>query len=115
MFHCLYSIVMGEIATGSEKIPVLDIEIRVRGHIDADWSNRFSGLAINHTEEGDTILSGPIRDQPELRGLLSWLADLGFELVSVATEAACGPIPSESDLETRRKRATKTKAKGGKP
>jgi hypothetical protein len=34
---------------------------------------------------GETRLSGPVRDQAELRGILSRLADLGLELISVNT------------------------------
>ncbi len=65
---------------------MLEVEVRVRGQIDKDWSNRFGGLAIAHTSEGHTILSGHLGDQPELRGLLSWLADLGLELVSLNSD-----------------------------
>jgi len=102
-----------ENASGNQ--PILGVEVRVKGHLDTDWSRRYDSLVIVHAANGDTVLTGHIRDQPELRGLLTWLADLGLELVSVATEAACGPTPSESDRETRRKRTTKTETKGGKP
>ncbi len=68
--------------------PILAVEVRVRGQIDKDWSNRFGGLTIAHTGDGDTVLSGHLRDQPELRGLLSWLADLGLELVSATARPA---------------------------
>ena len=94
-------------ASGSR--PILNVEVRVKGRLDTDWSRRFHGLAIGHTPNGCTVLTGHLRDQPELRGLLVWLADLGLELVSVATEAAGAPSPSASDLETRRKRTTEKK------
>jgi hypothetical protein len=93
--------------------PLLGVEVRVKGHLDTDWSIRFDGLAVNHKTGGYTVLSGHLHDQPELRGLLTWLADLGLELVSVTTEAACNQIPSESDVETRSKQKNKTNAKGG--
>jgi len=67
---------------------MIEVEIRVRGHVDEDWSNRFGGLDIELTADGNTVVSGPVRDQSELRGLLSWLADLGLELVSVTTGPA---------------------------
>jgi hypothetical protein len=70
---------------------MLEVEIRVRGHINKDWSNRFGGLAIAHMKDGDTVISGPVRDQSELRGLLSSLADLGLELISVTTKLAHEP------------------------
>lgn len=71
----------------------LGVEVRVRGYLDADWSSRFHGLSISHTPGGETVLTGHIRDQPELRGLLSWLADLGLELMSVTAEPVRGPPP----------------------
>lgn len=74
---------------------MLAVEIRVRGQINADWSKRFSDLAIVHASDGDTVLSGPVRDQSELRGILSSLADLGLELVSVTTEPASAPLDED--------------------
>ena len=61
------------------------IEIRIKGQIDRDWSDWCRGLTITHTEQGETVLAGSIRDQAELRGLLDRLADLGLELVSVTS------------------------------
>jgi len=64
---------------------MLDVEIRVKGHIDADWSEFLGGLIIIPTEEGESHLIGRVRDQAMLRGLLNELADLGLELISVTT------------------------------
>ena len=64
---------------------MLEVEIHVKGHINQDWSNRFGGLNVKHNKYGDTTLTGPVRDQPELRGVLSSLADLGLDLISIAT------------------------------
>lgn len=64
---------------------MLEVEIRVRGRIDKNWSAYFSGLSITHTGSGETVLTGSARDQAELRGILSRLADLGLELISVTT------------------------------
>jgi hypothetical protein len=61
------------------------VEIRVKGHINKDWANRLFSLQIAHSSEGNTVLSGPLRDQSELQGMLSRLADLGLELISVNT------------------------------
>ena len=57
------------------------IEIHIRGQIDRDWSDWFGGLTLCRTPQGETVLNGSIRDQAELRGLLSRLADLGLELI----------------------------------
>lgn len=67
--------------------PMQSVEIRVKGQIDAHWSAWFEGLAIAHTEAGDTILSGVVRDQADLYGLLARLRDLGLPLVSVNSAA----------------------------
>ncbi len=61
------------------------VEIVVKGQIDACWSDWFGGFEITHTAGGGSILTGPVRDQAELRGILSRLADLGLELISVNT------------------------------
>lgn len=59
------------------------VEIRVKGQIDERWSDWFAGLTITHTDQGETVLTGPVVDQAALYGLLSRLRDLGLPLVSV--------------------------------
>ena len=64
------------------------ITICCRGHLDRDWAKRLYSLSLSHSPEGNTILSGELRDQAELRGILTYLSDLGLELLSVnASEA----------------------------
>lgn len=64
---------------------MVQVEITVKGKLDKDWSAWFDSLEVTHTAGGETSLSGPVRDQAELRGVLSKLADLGLELISVNT------------------------------
>ena len=59
-------------------------QIRIRGHLDCQWTNWFEGLTITLEEDGDTLLSGPVVDQAALYGLLKKVRDLGMPLVSVA-------------------------------
>jgi hypothetical protein len=59
------------------------IEIRVKGQIDKNWSDWMGGLAITYNRQGETVLSGPIRDQSALYGLLLRLSNLGLQLNSV--------------------------------
>jgi hypothetical protein len=66
------------------------VEIIVKGQVDKGWSDWFGGLQIKHTAHGGTLLRGPVRDQAELRGILSRLADLGLELISVNTSRGGG-------------------------
>jgi hypothetical protein len=58
-------------------------EIRIKGHLEARWSNRFEGLTITLEENGNTLLAGPVADQAALHGLLKKVRDLGMPLVSV--------------------------------
>jgi hypothetical protein len=58
-------------------------QIRIEGHLDAQWTDWFSGLAVTLEENGDTLLTGPIADQAALFGLLKKVRDLGLPLVSL--------------------------------
>jgi hypothetical protein len=70
-------------------------EIRLKGHLDDRWADRFDDLTITLEEDGNTLLSGPVADQAALHGLLKKVRDLGMPLVSVTTIA---PGPS-SDVK----------------
>ena len=59
------------------------VEIRVKGHIDAHWSDWFEGMTIRHTEQDETILLGTVVDQAALYGVLAKLRNLGLSLLSV--------------------------------
>ena len=58
-------------------------EIRLKGHLDTRWAERFEGLSLTHASDGTTILAGPVVDQAALHGLLRTVRDLGLPLVSV--------------------------------
>jgi hypothetical protein len=58
-------------------------QIRLKGHLDSQWTDWFDGLTITLEEDGDTLLSGPVVDQAALHGLLKKVRDLGRPLVSV--------------------------------
>src|SRR5918998_6779327 len=58
-------------------------EIRLKGHLDARWAERFEGLSLTHARDGTTILAGPVVDQAALYGLLRTVRDLGLPLLSV--------------------------------
>ena len=58
-------------------------EIRLKGHLEPQWTSWFDGLTITLETNGDTLLSGPVADQAALHGLLKKVRDLGMPLLSV--------------------------------
>ncbi len=63
-----------------------NVEIRVKGQIDRDWSDWIGNLTITHTTPGETVLTGVVRDQAALYGLVSRLADLGLQLIALSSQ-----------------------------
>jgi len=62
-----------------------EVQVCIRGEVDGSWSDWMAGLKVNHTEDGETVLTGVIPDQSALYGLLIRLSDLGLHLVSVSS------------------------------
>ena len=61
----------------------LEYRIRFKGHLAPEWAGWFEGLAVQCQPDGTTVLSGPVRDQAALHGLLIRVRDLGLSLVAV--------------------------------
>jgi hypothetical protein len=59
-------------------------EIHVKGHLDASWSDWLGGLEIELLHSGEMILSGHIKDQAALMGILNKLYNLNLTLLSVS-------------------------------
>lgn len=57
-------------------------EIRVEGHLDNKWNDWFEGMAISY-EDATTILSGDIKDETHLHGVLNQIRDLNLKLISI--------------------------------
>jgi hypothetical protein len=64
-------------------------EIRVAGHLSANWAARFEGLSMRHEPEGETVLYG-LLDQAAIHGVLVKVRDLGLRLISVNRVEAVG-------------------------
>jgi len=62
--------------------PPAHYEIRVEGVLGERWAGWFEGLQVS-SEAGETIISGPVADQPALHGVLVKVRDLGMCLISV--------------------------------
>ena len=58
-------------------------QIRIKGHLGAQWAAWFDGLTITLAENGETLLTGPVVDQAALHGLLKKVRDLGMPLLAV--------------------------------
>lgn len=67
----------------SRHTPTEIFEIRLKGHLDTRWASWFDGMTITLTDDGDTVLTGPVADQAALHGLLKKVRDLGIPLLSV--------------------------------
>jgi hypothetical protein len=71
-------------------------EIKIKGHLDAYWSDWFAGLELAHLEGDETLLSGSLPDQAALHGLLERVRDLNLTLISVTRGS---PSPQEPGKE----------------
>lgn len=58
-------------------------QVRVQDHVDATLAEWLAPLSITNHPTGEATLTGPVRDQAELYGLLLKLARLNFVLIAV--------------------------------
>lgn len=57
--------------------------IRIRDHVDALLVEWFAPLQVINHPNGEATLTGPVRDQAELYGILLKLSNLNFTLIAV--------------------------------
>jgi hypothetical protein len=65
---------------------MIQVEIHIKGTIEAQWSEWFGGLTISPSDPNETILSGQVLDEAALYGIISRLRDLGLKLTSLISE-----------------------------
>ncbi|MBE0409224.1 MAG: hypothetical protein IBX69_05760 [Anaerolineales bacterium] len=58
-------------------------EFRIEGYLSPLRSEWFDWLVITNLENGDTLLTGQVTDQPALHGLLAKIRDMNLKLISV--------------------------------
>ncbi|MCX6048473.1 MAG: hypothetical protein NT075_25500 [Chloroflexi bacterium] len=58
-------------------------QIRIQEQLGEQWAEWFDPLLIQLTPNGSTILTGPLRDQAQLHGLLVKVHNLNLTLISV--------------------------------
>jgi hypothetical protein len=65
------------------RLPPLVYQIRIQGHLGEAWIDWFPPLAAVNDEKGEATLTGAVRDQAELHGLLDTVFDLNLTLLAV--------------------------------
>lgn len=66
-----------------EMSELLIYQIRVKAHLDETWIDWFSPLLVVNETNGEATLTGVIRDQAELAGVLNKVFDLNLTLLAV--------------------------------
>lgn len=79
----------------------LGYQIRIKGHLDSQWTDWFEGLTIILEEDGNTLLTGQVVDQAALHGLLKKARDLGMPLVSVVQTQVLDSHQNDSKKEKK--------------
>ncbi len=67
--------------------------IRIKGHLDDRWADRFGDVVITLEDNGNTLITCHVIDQAALHGLLKKVRDWGMPLVSV-----CSVEPGPADM-----------------
>lgn len=79
---------------------VKSYQIRLQGHLDAQWSDWFDGLTMTLEDNGETLLTGPVADQAALHGLLRKVRDLSIPLLSVnCMESSYAYVPDDESYQ----------------
>jgi hypothetical protein len=73
--------------------------IRLQGRLEPRWAAFFEGMTLT-TDDGFTVLAGPVVDQSALHGLLQQLRDLGLPLDSVVRAGPDATTPPARTPDT---------------
>ncbi|MCK7480835.1 MAG: hypothetical protein M0C28_29195 [Candidatus Moduliflexus flocculans] len=66
---------------------MLQVEIRFKGQVGEQWSERFGGLTVSLSDPDETVLTGLVADpSAHCTGSSPCLRDLGLQLTSVNSE-----------------------------
>src|SRR5687767_11831190 len=80
--HNRYKVMSNESNPIIEPSQPLVYEIRIKGHLDKQWTEWLDGLTITLEDNGDTLLTGHVVDQAALHGLLRKVRHLRMPLLS---------------------------------
>ena len=56
--------------------------IKIQGHLNEKWKECFEGMEISY-EGNNTILTGNLKDEAHIHGVLNIIRDLNLKLISV--------------------------------
>ncbi len=71
--------------------------LRLQGRVSADWSDWLADVTVHYVIKNKvivTVVTGTVRDQSALFGLLSFVRDLGIPLLAVEAIPQPGDLPS---------------------
>ena len=89
----------GELNSKTDPDDAVVYQIRITGHLGSEWADWFGSLTITLDDNGETLLTGPIRDQAALHGLLKKVRNLGLPLISVNRaelgQSRCSDVESQ--------------------
>lgn len=74
--------------------------IRIKGRLPSRWATHFDGMTLSTTDDGVTLLAGPVVDQAALHGLLQQVRDTGLPLISVDQVASQDAHQIDPDAPT---------------
>jgi hypothetical protein len=72
--------------------------IVLRGRLSKRFESAFEGMTLEHAP-GRTVLTGEVRDQAQLYGVLDQVRDFGIELLSVEAADITDGSPASSNAE----------------
>ncbi len=58
-------------------------ELELEGNLNPKWFDWLNGWEITYLPNGNTLLSGWVRDQPALHGLFARVRDLNLKIISL--------------------------------
>ncbi len=56
--------------------------IKIQGHLNGKWKECFEGMEISY-EGNDTILTGNLKDEAQMHGVLNIIRDYNLILISI--------------------------------
>jgi hypothetical protein len=57
-------------------------KIKIQGHLNGKWKECFEGMEISY-EGNNTVLTGNLKDEAHMHGVLNIIRDLNLKLISV--------------------------------